>query len=475
MRKVFWVLFLFYIAVFAYADIRIKSVDEAIRIGLENNREIKTKLLEIMSANASIKSSFADLVLPSLNLSFKFSTFDPATLERGITKVSSVKIVTNVVTNVFGVFTNLAFQMEEKVVTNVFWDNYSLGIGIAYRVPYLAPFGLDLGFNSYWLQVRNRELVELQYQKLISEYIHNVKLAYYNYLFAKELSKIAIETDRRLEENVRIAEANFKAGIFSDLELIRAKVQLANNKPALFSSQNNVRLQKINLLLLLGIDVSKVDEVEIDGNVDEVKREFLDEVISFDEGRRRVIENNLDLKILRKLVDIAKVSKDVSLSANKPTFSLFFNYSYEFKKTNSMDNERVWTDSWVAGFQVNIPISELVPISKSYANMESADYSVQRAEYNYANALNSILGQLEQVRLKCSEGLENIRAQKANVEQARRFLEIITTRYRFGSASTLDLIDAQIAYQQAEVNLLSAWISYTSSALGLRKLLGEVR
>lgn len=470
MRKETMILVILTILVSNTNAMVISNLNDAIKIGLENNRDLKIKMLDIMTANANIKSSLADLVLPNINATFRFTTLDPNTLEKSISKISSLKIVTNI----FGTITNIGFQTEEKTITNAFWDNYSVSGSITYRVPYLIPFGLDVGLNSYLLQIKNKELSELQYQKAVNDYIYNLKIAYYNYLFAQEFSKIAIETDKRLEENLRIAEANFRAGIFSDLELIRARVQYINNKPNLFSSQNNLRIQKANLLTLLGFDISKIDEIEIIGNIEDVKKEFGQISIDFDKEKQKIAENNIDLKILKKLEEISTTSKNISLSANKPTISLFFNYNYEFKKTNNMDNERAWVDSWNAGIQLTIPLSELLPISKSYANMESADYSTEKARYNYINTYNLIMNQIEQIRLKYNESIENIKAQEANVQQAKRALEIVTERYKFGYSSSIELMDAQISYQQAEINLLSSWINYINNILTIKKLSGEI-
>lgn len=469
--RVMW--FFVFLLIFSsvYAGVKIRNVEDAINIGLRNNKDLMVKLVEVGIAEANTKSGFADLVLPSITASFRFSTIDPGTLERSVVKVTSIKVVTNVI----GGHPTIGFESEERIVTNAFWDNYSLGIGITYRIPYLMPFGLDLTFNTYRLQVKNRELAELQYQKAVNDYVYNVEVAYYNYLFAKEFSKISVEMDKRLEENVRVAEANFKAGIFSDLDLIRARVQLANNKPNLYSSLNNVKLQKMSLLYLLGLDVSKEDEVEIEGSIEDIMRDFSNKTIDFESERLKIVENNFDLRVLRKVIEISEISREISLSANKPTISLFFNYFYELKKTNNMDNERVWMDSWNAGIQLSVPISEWIPISKSYANIESAEHSVEKSKRTYENMLNFILVQFDQLKLKHYEYWENIKAQYANVEQARKSLDIVTTRYRLGSASNLELLDAQLSYQQARVNMLSAWVSYVNTILSVKKLVGDNR
>jgi len=139
-----------------------------------------------------------------------------------------------------------------------------------------------------------------------------------------------------------------------------------------------------------------------------------------------------------------------------------------------MENERYWVDSWNAGVQLIIPISELLPISKSYANMENADYSINKARLDYENFLNLTMSQVNQLTLKLEENRRNILAQEANVDQAKISLDIITKRYSLGSATSIDLLDSQLAYQQAEINYLSSWLSYIGNILLTQKLSGEI-
>jgi outer membrane protein len=448
----------------------ISNVNDAIKIGLQNNKDLRKKVIEIMSANANLKSSLADLILPNVNATLRFSTLDPKTLENSISKISTFKLQTNIIMGL----PIPSFVIEEKTVTNAFWDNYSLAISASYRIPYLLPFGLDIGYNSYLLQSKNVELAKLQYQKALNDYIYNVKIAYYNYLFAKEFAKVAIEADKRYQENVKIAEANYASGIFSDLELIRARVQLINNQPNLYSALNNVEIQKLNLLITLGIEVSMISNVEILGSFEEIKDEFKNFSINQEELKKKILSNNPDLKILSKAIELSEASKNVSLSANKPTLSAFFNFNYDFKKTNSMENERYWVDSWNAGVQLTIPISELLPISKSYANMENADYSINKARLDYENFVNLTMSQVNQLTLKLEENRRNILAQEANVDQAKISLDIITKSYSLGSVTSIDLLDSQLAYQQAEINYLSSWLSYIGNILLTQKLSGEI-
>ncbi len=462
------VLVLFFGGISSSEVVMIRSLKDALEIGLRNNRDLKQKMLDILSSQKNIKSSLADLILPSVVVSGKFSILDPKTLENSISKISGFNVIqTNIPPFVI-------FETTEKTITNAFWDNYSLSVSVSYRLPYLLPFGLDVGYNSYLLQLKNNEVSTLQYEKALNDYVYNLQISYYNYLISKEVARIAIETDKRLEENVKVAESNYRAGLISDLDLIRARVQFVNNKPNLIASLNNVEIQKLNFISLLGLDVNQASNVIIEGDINDIDVDVSDTEIDVMKLKEEVVEGNLDLKILRKLLEVAQKSKDISLSANKPTLSAFFNFNYDFKKTNNIENERAWVDSWVAGFQLNIPFTELLPFSKSYANMESADISIEKAKINYETTLNIILLQIDQIVLNLKQYLQSIDAQKANILQAKRSLDITTQRYKLGNASSLDLLDADLAYQQAQLNYLNSVSSYISSKLAISRLLGKL-
>ncbi|RPI14141.1 MAG: hypothetical protein EHM65_04815, partial [Acidobacteriales bacterium] len=67
----------------------------------------------------------------------------------------------------------------------------------------------------------------------------------------------------------------------------------------------------------------------------------------------------------------------------------------------------------------------------------------------------------QQIRLGLQQGLDEIKATtetiaaaRANIEQAEKVLSMTQNNYKYGAATTLDIVDAQTALSQARTNLL---------------------
>jgi HAE1 family hydrophobic/amphiphilic exporter-1 len=60
-----------------------------------------------------------------------------------------------------------------------------------------------------------------------------------------------------------------------------------------------------------------------------------------------------------------------------------------------------------------------------------------------------------------------------NVKQARRALEMTEANYRLGAATTLDVLNAQAASAQAEINRVEALYAHANARAGLRYVMGQ--
>ncbi len=66
-----------------------------------------------------------------------------------------------------------------------------------------------------------------------------------------------------------------------------------------------------------------------------------------------------------------------------------------------------------------------------------------------------------------------LQAAELNVVQARRALEMIEANYKLGAATSLDVLDAQAASAQAEVNRIEALYAHANARAGLRYVMGQ--
>jgi outer membrane protein len=86
----------------------------------------------------------------------------------------------------------------------------------------------------------------------------------------------------------------------------------------------------------------------------------------------------------------------------------------------------------------------------------------------------------QQVRLGLQQGgddlkaaRETITAARTNIGQAERVLSMMQDNYRFGAATTLDIVDAQTAVTVARTNLLSGLHDYAIARANLLWTLGK--
>ena len=84
------------------------------------------------------------------------------------------------------------------------------------------------------------------------------------------------------------------------------------------------------------------------------------------------------------------------------------------------------------------------------------------------------------VDLEAKQALDRLRVARSvlqsaelNVTQASRALEMTEANYRLGAATTLDVIDAQAAFTQAEMNRVEALWAHANARAGLRYVMGQ--
>ena len=104
---------------------------------------------------------------------------------------------------------------------------------------------------------------------------------------------------------------------------------------------------------------------------------------------------------------------------------------------------------------------------------------VVQANANQRSARLEREKQEQQVRLAVQQGYdelkaaaETIAAARANVGQAEKVLAMTQANYKYGAATTLDVVDAQTAVSAARSNLLRGLHDYSVARANLRWTMG---
>ncbi len=459
------------ITVNLFGEITTLSLSNAIELALKNNIAIATYEKDMKIAESQYKQAFSDLYMPGISLSASYTLLDPKTVDNAkIVTPNYETIVTNMPVLNGGVPTGEVVPVPMFVPTGVttnqtaFQDNYSLGLSIT--KPLFTGFKI---WNNTKIKRLNYELAKQKYEDKKREIITSISTSFYNLLLLKENIRVMSELDRSLKERWNYAESAYKAGIVSEYDKIRAEVAYKNNQPNIIKINNAYKTAKISFLNQIGI--TNYDEVELYGNILDSTNIVVD--ISYEDALQKAISNDINLKSIEISIETLKISKEINNSSKYPTIAAFFNYKFDYKKEKSSDEDRKWLDSWNAGLQLSMPIDPWIPVSKvNYANTEIEE-NIKKLELTKKQITDGIILQVQNIFLQIAQSKELITSQSENVRQAKLGLDIANRKYKAGASSTLEVTDAEVSYNQAQLNYLQAIYEYFSNELQLKKIIGD--
>lgn len=229
-------IFLFYILMFlfsktAFADPLYLSLDEALKIGLENNHDYKIAALKEKESKERVSKVWSELmpvVESEASITRQYGESGFLSLSDG---EDSIKFV----------------QLKFGINPGVFYNS------------------LQAAEKSY---IISKEDV----RRIRSEISFVVIQSYFDLLLTEELIKLHRESAVLLGINLKDVENMYKLGSVPKFELLQAQVQLLNHEPEIFSaeSKNRVAIEHFNYVLgseenkyaargdILEMDVKKV-------------------------------------------------------------------------------------------------------------------------------------------------------------------------------------------------------------------------
>ncbi len=307
----------------------------------------------------------------------------------------------------------------------------------------------------------------------------NTKLSFYNLFILQENYRVFEVSDRMLATSLAQTRTKYNNGMVSRYEYLSAQVQYENNKPTLIALSNSYYTAKLQFIKDLGIDKS-VDEVELLGNVEDALNLNLPE-LNEDELMKTIMSSNYDIRSMEYTLETLDYAQKAARYYWFPTVSLSGSLTTSLNNsvsgttsatgTTTYNLDREWEMGWKVGITLSYQLDSLIPISRPAQQRKEAKLKLEKAEATYRNLKNT-------VEVQCRSLINNIRSQEASIDTQKKNAEtalyayqMAANQYRGGTLSSVQLNDAQLAYQQAQLNYLQAIYDYYSSALQLLKLL----
>jgi outer membrane protein len=336
-----------------------------------------------------------------------------------------------------------------------FTKDYQFTLSLS--VPLFTSGRLTSGFKQAKYNLESTKEVVRQSKQVT---VFNTKRAFFGYLLSKEFVAVAEEAERVAKENLENVKNMYEVGMASKMDLLRSEVRLTNMQPQIIEARNSMRVAELNLKILLGLDLSQ--PVEITGAlIYEPYEPDLEECINIALVKRPEVKQ---LEFQRK---IAGETLNLSRAGFLPTLAIAGTYNFWADKFSFQK------DTWSSFYSVNLVLN--VPIFnglKESAQVAQSKALIREIELNQKALRDAVEFEVRQSVLLLDEAKESLQSQEKNIEQAKESLRITQLNFNEGMATTLDVISAEAAYSQAQVNYSQALYSYVIATAELDRAMG---
>jgi len=420
-KNIFYVLFLTIYTLKIVSGQDNYTLKECIYRGIEKNISIKNSLIELKLSEADRLSVVGDF-LPNINISANNSW------SSGLTQ----DITT-------GIFANQILKSA----------NGSLSIGVdLYN-------GLS---NIKNLQRANliKQSNKLQTEKIKEEISLLIVNSYLQILFNNENVNIQNRQLNVSQEELNIAKEKYINGIISKGDLLEIEANLVKKEENLIVAKNNLLLSKISLAQILLID----DISNFDINYDEFELPS-STILTKDpqEIFNTALDKISDVKIAEKNLQIAKKNKELAYNMIQPSINAFYSYNSRvlFENSESIKTQFDENIGTTYGLQLSIPIfnnlNTQTSIKKSKLNILKSENLLQQAKLDLENLIYQSLKNVQGASKTFEASIKTFQARETAYDYAKE-------RFKNGIISTLDFLQIQKQYENAQSELIKSKYDY---------------
>ncbi|HEY3863239.1 MAG TPA: TolC family protein [Verrucomicrobiae bacterium] len=312
-----------------------------------------------------------------------------------------------------------------------------------------------------------RQQALLNYQATLADTLLSVRIAYDDVLVAAQQIAVHEASVKLLDGELDDTRKRFQAGTVPQFDVLRAEVELANERPRLIQARNDYRIGKDTLLNLLAVHVPNTVWEDVPLQLSDTL-EARPYEINLPSALGRALEKRPELAALRKAEALRREDLTVAKSGYKPNAQIFGGYQWQsLPYENNLSSD---LSGWIAGAQLswNIFDGQLTrgKIIEAKARYERAqldvDESGRQIELEVRTAYSGFI-----------EAREVLDSQKKVQEEAEEALRLAEARHHAGTGTQLDVLSAQTALTQARTTRVQALHDYAVARARLQRALGE--
>lgn len=403
------------------------TLDEAIQIALRNNRAVQISARNLDKSRNAVREARGN-ALPQIQGNATYTRFDRVATAR--------------------------FGPQPIRLGNI--ENRAARITLTQVIDISGIVRTAVRAASVFVSIS-----ELEYERTRNDTILQVTQAYQGVARADEFVRVAEEALKNAQERLRLIRAQVDAGVAAQFDLLRAETAVAQAEQALLNARNQRELAVAALNNLLGRDLNTPVQVVKPTTLPPLQEAELDALT------QQAYQNRPEILAAERGVELSRVNIQNARRGLLP--SIVLTGQADFNLNTSTFNPR--RESYTGIVVLSVPIWDS---GITRAREAQARDDLEIAQLRLQQAKEGVALEVRQAYLNLQDAQKRLAVAQKGLEQATEALRLARVRFEAGVSPQLEISDAELAFTQAQTNLVNAQFDYLDAYAALQRAIGVI-
>ncbi len=294
--------------------------------------------------------------------------------------------------------------------------------------------------------------------------VTSVKQAYFAILLAKEVFEVYKQVYENAVENFRQTEMKYNVQKATQLDLTRAKSNVAASIPDVYNAESTVMLALWQLKAVMGLDLER--EIDVAGSLEDYSLTMFRDL---NEGGEMGLERNTSLRQLD--MQARQLAKTIRMQqfAYIPSLNLSFAYSFNAMTDNFKFSEYRWTPYSYVGLSLSIPIFSG---GQRYYTIKQTRVQADELALQRENTERQLRISIRQSLSTMETAMKTYDTARDAQGTAQKAYDIAAKSYQLGKSTLTDLNNTELTLIQTKLQAMQAVYNFVIAKATLEQTLG---
>lgn len=447
---------------------KVYTREEAVNIAIEKSSDVQSAEEDLKSANSQVTGGYGN-AYPSIDLS--------ATMTR-IFGLDDVKPSSKVSDGLNGMQEKMdldegpsAYDLAnagavDGLISQMMAQGYrwQTSVGLTATQILYAQGKVGTGIE---IAKAYKRLSEVALDNKKAEVRYNVEKAFNQLIYLDSSVVITEESIKLTQSYVDLATKSYESGVGTELDVIRAQLQLDEIQSTLEKLKKTQVVARNNLLLTMGLPFE--GDVQFQGTLRDPEAGFA----MPDTSMANVKKRRKELALLEETEEMKTKNIDIESGDYKPTVVLIGGLQYSNNKNEITEWDAPdWDKNINKYIALNVTMN-LFNGMKTREKVVQAKTSLRTTQIQKESAERGFRLQIESCLNDLDDAQKQLDIKKRSVDLAQKNLDMTDAAYRVGKDTQINLLSANMSLRTAKLSYMEAVLNWNNALIALQQATGE--